>query len=81
MARDYKSEYKNFHGRPEEIKKRAKRNKARAEMEKKGPIPAGVDVDHRVPMAKGGGNGKGNLRLKPKSQNRSFPRTASAKMK
>lgn len=32
MSRDYKKEYKNYHSKPEQIKNRAKRNKARREM-------------------------------------------------
>jgi len=30
--RDYKKEYKSFHGKPGQVKKRASRNKARSEM-------------------------------------------------
>lgn len=77
------SEYKNYQGKPEQIKNRAKRNAARAEMEEKGLVRKGdgKDVDHRKPIAKGGGNGSGNLRAVPKSQNRSFARTRTAGMR
>jgi len=83
MPRDYKKEYQNYQGRPEQIANRAKRNAARAEMEKKGAVTKGdgKDVDHRKPIAKGGGNGSGNLRAVPKGQNRSFARTRNAGMK
>lgn len=83
MARNYKAEYQNYQGRPEQIANRAKRNAARAAMEKKGVVSKGdgKDVDHKTPIAKGGGNGTGNLRAVPKSQNRSFARTKSARMK
>jgi len=83
MPRDYKKEYQSYQGRPEQIANRAKRNAARAEMEKKGVVRKGdgKDVDHRTPISKGGGNGSGNLRAVPKSQNRSFARTRSAGMK
>jgi hypothetical protein len=83
MPRDYKKEYANYHAKPEQIANRAKRNAARATMEKKGLVSKGdgKDVDHKTPMAKGGGNGVGNLRVVPKSQNRSFARTKSARMK
>lgn len=83
MPRDYKKEYANYHSRPEQIANRAKRNAARAEMMKKGVVRKGdgMDVDHKTPIAKGGGNGTGNLRAVPKSQNRSFARTKSARMK
>lgn len=77
------SEYQNYQGRPEQIANRAKRNAARAELMKKGVVRKGdgLDVDHKTPIAKGGGNGAGNLRAVPKSQNRSFARTKSARMK
>ena len=67
----------------EQKKKRAQRNAARAAMEKKGLVHKGdgKDVDHRTPLVKGGGNGNGNLRVVPASQNRSFARTKSAGMK
>lgn len=83
MPRDYKKEYANYQGKPEQIKNRAKRNAARAEMEEKGLVRKGdgKDVDHRKPIAKGGGNGSGNLRAVPKSQNRSFARTRTAGMR
>lgn len=83
MPRNYKAEYANYHGKPEQIKKRDMRNAARREMEKKGLVSKGdgKDVDHKVPIAKGGGNGVGNLRVVPKSVNRSFARTKRAGMK
>lgn len=83
MARNYKAEYNNYQGSPEQIKKRAMRNAARREMEKKGVVSKGdgKDVDHKQPLVKGGGNGNGNLRVVPKSVNRSFARTKRAGMK
>lgn len=83
MARNYKQEYENYQGTPEQIKKRAMRNAARREMEKKGLVHKGdgKDVDHKTPLAKGGSNAAGNLRAVPKSANRSFPRTKTARMK
>ena len=83
MARNYRAEYDRYQGKPEQIANRTKRNAARSEMEKKGVVSKGdgKDVDHKKPIAKGGGNGNGNLRAVPKSQNRSFARTKSARMK
>jgi hypothetical protein len=83
MARNYDKEYANYHSKPEQIANRTKRNAARAQLEKKGVVRKGdgMDVDHKTPIAKGGGNGNGNLRAVPKSTNRSFPRTKSARMK
>jgi hypothetical protein len=83
MARDYKREYANYQGKPEQIANRAKRNSARAELSKEGVVRKGdgKDVDHSRPIAKGGGNSRSNLRAVPKSQNRSFARTKTAGMK
>ena len=83
MPRNYRQEYDRYQGQPEQIANRAKRNAARRAMEKKGVVSKGdgKDVDHKTPIAKGGGNGNGNLRAVPKSVNRSFPRTKRAGMK
>lgn len=72
MTRNYKSEYQNFHGKPEEIKKRAERVKARRMMEKTGAVSKGdgKDVDHKKPLRSGGTTTKSNLRVRSKSANR-----------
>lgn len=82
MARNYKKEYENYQGKPSQIKKRAKRNAARRMLEKEGRVRKGdgKDVDHKRPIAKGGGNGKSNLRVTSRRSNRSFKRTRSARM-
>ena len=41
----------------------------------------GQDVDHVVPLSKGGANVSGNLRVKSKSANRSFKRKSSGAIK
>lgn len=71
-TRNYKSEYENFHGKPEEIKKRAERVKARRMMEKTGAVTKGdgKDVDHKKPLRSGGTTTKSNLRVRSKSANR-----------
>lgn len=81
--RNLDKEYKNYHSSPEQKKKRAARNAARRQLEKEGKVRKGdgKDVDHVKPLAKGGSNARSNLRVKPKSANRSFKRTKSAKMK
>ena len=83
MARDYKREYANYQGKPEQIKNRAQRNAARAELMKAGVVRKGdgKDVNHKTPIVKGGGNARGNLNVQSKSANRSFPRTRGARMK
>jgi hypothetical protein len=79
--RDYKREYANYQGKPEQLKNRAKRNAARSKMEKAGKVSKGdgKDVDHKRGV--GAGNGDDNLRVIPKSKNRSYDRTSSGKQK
>jgi len=81
--RNYRQEYDRYQGKPEQIKNRAARNAARAEMTKSGAAHKGdgKDVGHSKPIAKGGSNAKSNLRVQSKSSNRSFARTRSARMK
>jgi len=79
MARDYEKEYKNYHSRPEQIKKRASRNAARRAAVKSGKVKKGdnLDVHHRNgnPLD----NSKSNLQAVHKSKNRSFARTKTAR--
>lgn len=71
--RNYKREYKLFHGKPSQIKKRAQRVKARRKMEKKGLVRKGdgKDVDHKRPLRNGGTSSDSNLRIRSRSANRS----------
>jgi len=66
--RDYKKEYKDFHGKPAQVKNRAKRNTAR----KAAGLKPGDkrEVDHKKPLSKGGSNGRGNLRVVSRRTNR-----------
>lgn len=70
--RDYKREYELFHGKPEQIKKRAMRVQARRNMTKKLGTTSlkGKDVDHIVPLARGGTNNPSNLRVTSIKKNR-----------
>jgi hypothetical protein len=72
-TRNYRSEYDNYQGQPEQIKKRAERVKARRMMEKTGAVTKGdgKDVDHKKPLRSGGTTTKSNLRVRSKSANRS----------
>ncbi len=81
MARDYKREYANYQGKPEQIKNRAKRNAARAEMVKAGRARKGdgKDVDHKRPLSKGGSTSKGNLRVVSVHKNRAYKRDKNRK--
>ncbi len=67
--RDYKKEYREYHGKAGQIKKRAERNKARKEMGLKKGDPR--EVDHKKPLSKGGSNSKRNLRVVSRKTNRS----------
>jgi hypothetical protein len=83
VARDYKAEYEKYQGTLVQKRNRAKRNAARAKLMKTGKVKKGdgMDVDHKKPLSKGGSTGASNLRVKPKSANRSFARTSSGAMK
>jgi len=72
-ARDYKTEYQTFHGKPEQIKRRAARVQARRILEREGRVRKGdgKDVDHIVPLRSNGSTGRSNLRVQPRSVNRS----------
>ena len=56
---------------PEQIHKRVIRNAARRKMERAGLVHKGdgKEVDHKTPIARGGGNGMGNLKAVPAAQN------------
>ena len=73
--RPYKKEYEQYQGTPEQIKKRAMRNAARAKLAKAGKVHKGdgKDVAHVKALDKGGTNGDG-VRVEAKSANRSFRR-------
>lgn len=71
-TRDYAKEYADFHGKPEQIKRRAERVKARRIMEKTGAAHKGdgKDVDHIKPLKSGGTSAKINLRMRSVKANR-----------
>lgn len=71
--RNYKMEYRNYHGKPKQRKERAARTKAREMMIKKGRVRKGdgKDIDHKRPLRNGGSKGINNLRVRDKSENRS----------
>lgn len=70
--RNYKKEYRTYHGTPEQIANRSSRNKARREMEKELGKSAlkGKEVDHKKPLSKGGSNARSNLQVLSKTANR-----------
>ena len=70
MSRDYKKEYANYQGKPEQIKRRSSRNKARRLVIKKKGAAAvkGKDVDHKDRNPHN--NSSSNLRIQSKTANR-----------
>ena len=79
MARDYKSEYANYHSSSKQKKNRAARNAARRSMEKSGRVKKGdgKDVTHRNGNPRD--NSAKNLGVLSASKNRSYKRTKRAK--
>lgn len=73
--RPYDKEYADYQGKPEQIKKRAERNKARAKLAKEGKVSKGdgMDVAHVKAVDKGGSI-KDGLKVEKASANRSFKR-------
>jgi len=68
MARDYKKEYRDYHGTPKARKARAAANRARRKVGLKKGDPR--EVDHIKPSSKGGGNSRSNLRIVSRKTNR-----------
>jgi len=69
--RNYKKEYANYQGKPEQIARRSSRNKARLKIKKaKGTAAVkGKDVDHKDRNPKN--NSMSNLRISNVKKNRS----------
>lgn len=77
--RDYRQERKTAIRRGETLgsdSDNAKRKRLRRQMEKAGKVRKGdgKDVDHKIPLSKGGSNSVKNARVVSASANRSFPR-------
>ena len=73
--RNYRKEYDNYHSKPEQIKRRDKRNAANAIAKKKGIVKKGdgKDVAHR------NGNPNDNRSANLVAQTKSYSRTKNAK--
>ncbi len=69
--RDYKHEYAEYQGKPEQIKHRAERNASHARAEKAAGHPLSGDVAHIKPLAGGGSNSGSNERVESDHKNRS----------
>tara|TARA_B100001093_G_scaffold271736_1_gene259707 strand:+ start:10006 stop:10272 length:267 start_codon:yes stop_codon:yes gene_type:complete len=68
--RPYKKEYKQQKARGEHAN-RMKRQKARRDYDKRGIKRGNKDIDHKIPLTRGGSNKRSNLRLISKKKNRS----------
>jgi 5-methylcytosine-specific restriction endonuclease McrA len=70
--RNYKREYAQFHGKPEQVALRSARNKARKDAETAlgMELPTDIEVDHKDPLSQGGSNNLANLELMPRYMNR-----------
>jgi len=85
-VRDIKQETKTAKARGEiggHNAPHAKRMRARRLLVKKGLVKPndGKDVDHKMPLSKGGGEGASNLRVVTDNNNRSFPRNKNGSLK
>tara|TARA_Y100000310_G_scaffold123887_1_gene122644 strand:+ start:308 stop:643 length:336 start_codon:yes stop_codon:yes gene_type:complete len=65
--RDYKKEYRDYHCKEKQKKNRAKRNKA----SRNSNCKPGQEVDHKVPLIRGGSNAPSNWRVVNMETNRS----------
>lgn len=79
--RKYRREYDTYQGTPEQKRNRAKRNAARREMEREFGKSAlkGKDVDHKIPLSRGGSNSRSNLQITSVHYNRSVKDKKSKK--
>lgn len=67
---------RGYNATPEMQRRRGMQNKARAIVahDLGHAAVAGKDVDHKVMLDKGGGNSRGNLRIRSEKQNRGWRR-------
>lgn len=81
-TRDYQKENK-YKAKPEQIKMRVARNKARRQAIREGKVAVGdgKELDHIKPLSKGGTNAKSNIRITTKSKNSSFSRNPDRSVK
>jgi hypothetical protein len=79
--RNYKQEYATYQGKPEQIKERAERNKARSTLVKAGTLRKGDGKDAaHVKAVDKGGSIKDGVRAEDASSNRSFKRDSKGNL-
>jgi|TARA_R100001460_G_scaffold3276_1_gene9966 hypothetical protein len=76
--RDYKRENEIYKSKPEQIKLRSARNKARRQAIKEGraKVGDGTSVEHIKPLSKGGKNTRKNTKIVSFADNSSFDRNS-----
>lgn len=81
-VRDY-SQQRQYNATPAATAKRVANNEARREAIRTGKakVGDGTDVDHKIPLSKGGSNSPANLRVISRSSNRSFSRNSDSSLK
>ena len=81
--RDYRKEYEKYAGQTKAKKDRAQRNKARRIMTRLGKAHKGdgKDIGHIKAISKGGLSTVYNLQVQSRSENRSFSKTKTSKMR
>lgn len=72
MPRNYREEYDSYHAQPKQKKRRAQRNAARNKMEAAGKVSKGDGKDVHHSNRRTSDNSAKNLRVIPKSKNRSL---------
>jgi 5-methylcytosine-specific restriction endonuclease McrA len=78
--RPYKREYQ-LQLKRNEAPARRERERARDMFDRAGVDRTGKDIDHKVPLSKGGTNARSNLSLTSPSKNRSFHRNSDRSVK
>lgn len=70
--KDYKKIYKKYHSSRKAKTERNMRNQARRRAERKGLVRDGdgMEIDHKVPISRGGTNDPKNLRIVKRKTNR-----------
>jgi len=77
--RNYRTEYDNYQSKPKQKKNRAGRNKSRRALTRAKKVRKGdgKDVHHKDGNPRN--SSRSNLKVTPKSKNRSFKRTKNAR--
>lgn len=72
MARNYAKEYRDYHGKPSQIKRRSNRNKARRKLLAAGVVRKGDGRDVHHKDSNPNNNSRANLSAVLKGKNRSM---------